>query len=61
MDQLSGSHSQIVIAVADPGFSPDGCANSPGGGTYDFAKFSQKMHEIERIRSATVLDKQNIL
>ena len=31
---------------------PGGGANSPGGGgapTYDFAKFSRKLHEIERI------------
>ena len=38
-------------AVADPGFPGGGGANSPGGGapTYDFAKFPQKLHEIERI------------
>ena len=37
-------------AVADPGFPRGGGANSPGGApTYDFAKFSQKLHEIERI------------
>ena len=37
--------------VADPGFPRGRGANSPGGGapTYDFAKFSQKLHEIERI------------
>ena len=36
--------------VADPGFPQGGGANSPGGApTYDFAKFSQKLHEIERI------------
>ena len=38
--------------MADPGFPRGGGANSPGGGgapTYDFAKFSQKLHEIERI------------
>ena len=38
--------------MADPGFPQGGGANSPGGGgapTYDFAKFSQKLHEIERI------------
>ena len=37
--------------VADPGFPRGGGANSPGGGapTYDFAKFSPKLHEIERI------------
>ena len=36
--------------MADPGFPQGGGANSPGGvPTYDFAKFSQKLHEIERI------------
>ena len=36
--------------VADLGFPQGGGANSPGGApTYDFAKFSQKLHEIERI------------
>ena len=36
--------------VADPGFPPGGGSNSPGGAqTYDFAKFSHKLHEIERI------------
>ena len=40
-----------IKAVADPGFPRGGGANSPGRGapTYDFAKFSQKLHEIERI------------
>ena len=39
-----------MYTVADPGFLPGGGANSPGGApTYDFAKFSQKLHEIERI------------
>ena len=36
--------------MADPGFPRGGGTNSPGGApTYDFAKFSQKLHEIERI------------
>ena len=35
--------------VVDPGFLWGGGANSPGGSTYDFAKFSQNLHEIERI------------
>ena len=40
----------VAISVADPGFPRGGGANSPGGApTYDFAKFSQKLHEIERI------------
>ena len=48
-------------SVADPGIPRGGGANSPGGApTYDFAKFSQKLHEIERVpcaplRSATDL------
>ena len=38
------------LSLADPGFSRGGGANSPGGApTYDFAKFSQKLHDIERI------------
>ena len=38
------------MSVADPGFPRGGGANSPGGGpTYDFAKFSKKLHEIEKI------------
>ena len=38
------------LTVADPGFPRGGGANSPGGApTYDFAKFPQKPHEIERI------------
>ena len=38
-------------SVADPGFLRGGGTNPRGGGapTYDFAKFSKKMHEIERI------------
>ena len=41
-----------VLAVADPGFPRGGGANPRGGGgppTYDFAKFFQKLHRIERI------------
>ena len=39
------------LPVADPGFPRAWGANSRGGGapTYDFAKFPQKLHEIERI------------
>ena len=41
------------LTVADPGFPRGGGTNCPGGGggapTYDFAKFPQKLHEIERI------------
>ena len=40
----------VTYVVADPGFPRGGGANSPGGApTYDFAKNSQKLHEIERI------------
>ena len=36
--------------MADPGLPRAGGANSRGGApTYDFAIFSQKLHEIERI------------
>ena len=36
--------------MADPGFPRGGGANSRGGApTYDFTKFSQKLHLIERI------------
>ena len=42
------------IAVADPGLPRGGDTNprgEGGGGTiYNFAKFSQKLHEIERLR-----------
>ena len=37
------------IPVADPGFPRGGGANPGGALTYDFAKFSQKLHAIERI------------
>ena len=36
-------------AVADPGFPRGGGANPPGVPAYDFAKFNQKLREIERI------------
>ena len=35
--------------VADPGFLRGGGANPLEASTYDFAKNSQKLHEIERI------------
>ena len=36
--------------MADPGFPQGGGANLPGGApTYEFVKFSQKLHETERI------------
>ena len=35
---------------ADPGYPVGGGANPPGGApTYDFAKFREKLHEIENI------------
>ena len=37
------------VAVANQGFPRGGDANPPGVPTYDFAKFSQKLHEIEGI------------
>ena len=39
-----------TLSVADPGFPRGGGTNPPGEApTYNFAKFSQKLHEIERI------------
>ena len=38
----------IIMPVVDPGFPRGGGTNS-NSPTYDFAKFSQKLHEIERI------------
>ena len=38
-----------LSAVADPGFPRGGVPTPQGAPTYDFAKFSQKLHEIERI------------
>ena len=37
--------------MADPAFSIEGGTDPPGRGkqTYDFAKFSEKRHEIEEI------------
>ena len=39
----------IFIPGAGPGFPVGGGANPPGTPTYDFAKISQKLHEIEKI------------
>ena len=39
----------IPFTVAEPGFTRGWGSNPPGGPTYDFAKFSQKLHKIERI------------
>ena len=43
-----------IRPLAEPGFPRGGDTNCPEGGgggmpTYDFAKFSLKLHEIERI------------
>ena len=39
-----------MLPGADPGFPVGGGANPPGGApTYDFAKFCEKLHEIEKI------------
>ena len=39
----------MACPVADPGIPRGGGANYPGAPTYNFAKFSRKLHEIERI------------
>ena len=39
-----------MYSGADPGFPVGGGANPPEGApTYDFAKFREKLHEIEKI------------
>ena len=41
---------QEIYTGADPGFPVGGGASPPGGApTYDFAKFCEKLHEIEKI------------
>ena len=37
------------LTGADPGFPVERGVNPPGAPTYDFAKFSKKLHEIEKI------------
>ena len=51
MPLFFGNHALAPPLVTDPGFPRGGGANSRGGGapTYDFAKFPQKLHGIERI------------
>ena len=39
----------MPLPVADPGFPEEGAPTPRGVPTYDFAKISQKLHEIERI------------
>ena len=41
------------LTVADPGFPPVGAPTPRGAQTYDFAKFSRKPLEIERIWAPT--------
>ena len=38
-----------MFTVADPGFPRGGAPTPQGAPTYNFAKISQKLHEIERI------------
>ena len=41
---------ETALPEADPGFPVGGVTSPPGGGpTYDFARFSQKLHEIGKI------------
>ena len=48
--QTRSQNGRMRITVADPGFPLGGGANSPRAApTYDFAKISKKLHEIERI------------
>ena len=39
----------VPNSAADPGFSQGGANTPVGAPTYDFAKFSRKLHEIKRI------------
>ena len=51
MKQCEKASDRLQKSVADPGFPRGGGAPTPqgGGATYDFTKFPQKLHEIERI------------
>ena len=58
---------QTCRAVADSGFLQGGSANPTGAKTYDFAKYSQKLHEIEKnlnpvggVPDAAPLDRPNM-
>ena len=44
-----GYHRCSQCTVVDPGFPRGGVPTPRGVPTYDFAKISQKLHEIERI------------
>ena len=46
-ENVLDNFSCLYIAVADPGFSPGGCANSQN--CYYFSNFCRKLHENERI------------
>ena len=37
-----------MYSLADPEFLIGGGVNPRGGGTYEFARFSQKLHEIKK-------------
>ena len=39
----------MLPSGVNPGFPVGGGADPLGGATYDFVKFSQKLHEIEKI------------
>ena len=46
----SKNNANLVLTSGGSRISRGGGANSPGGApTYNFAKFSQKLHEFERI------------
>ena len=49
--QVEGSHCMVMVMVSGGSriFLRRGCQLSRGVPTYEFAKFSQKLHEIERI------------
>ena len=47
-ESRSNYHFSGVNAGTDPGFPVGGGANPRGAPTYDFAKISEKLHEIEK-------------
>ena len=50
MQNRKNSKGKTSLTGADPGFPVGRGANPLGGSpTYDFVKFSQKLHEIEKI------------
>ena len=48
---MATNNQTIPPSGADPGFPVGGGSNHPGtlASTYNFVKFSQKLHEIEKI------------